>query len=627
MQDVTIGLAFFAGFLSFVSPCVLPLVPAYVGYMGGRATHNVALEAANKAKGDLSGGVVMRANMLIHGLAFVLGFTFVFVAIGLMTTAFIGYVGSTVNVLTEVIGRLGGVIIILFGLHFMGALRRFFTHVKKSPNLFLGIFPATIVMLVLVGGIILWAFIVPILSLPIFVGYLLLLALGGAFTDAEEFWMKAINSFEVLLYSDTRQDIGDRSKGGLSGSFIMGVVFSAGWTPCIGPLLGTILTVAAQTGDVTQAVPMLTAYSLGLGIPFILTAVLMEGAQAILRRLQRYLGKIEFVSGTLLLIIGIMVASGNIQNLSANLATQQADLSFRIEECGLGFARGNLTFNQAQDCIGGSLYPVALGQSASGELSAERTGVAYLIELDETVVVAVELSRVESTFPVQVVITDNAGNELASSDELRPIDDTSYLVIQGVELRQGRYIVTVTQDSTEDVTFRLKIREFEPDEEASLQEIDNISNFTDIDGTAVGLDIGNRAPDFTIMTVTGEELTLSELRGQVVLLNFWGTWCGPCRREMPEFQDVYTAHENEGFTILALAVHGDTEANVIQFRDEFGLTFILAVDERDRINDMYSIVSQPSTLLLNQDGVIVYRNFGITVASQIEEVLQTVLAQ
>ena len=77
MQDVTIGLALFAGFLSFVSPCVLPLVPAYIGYMGGRATHNIALEAADKAKGDPSGGIVMRANMLIHGLAFVLGFTFV----------------------------------------------------------------------------------------------------------------------------------------------------------------------------------------------------------------------------------------------------------------------------------------------------------------------------------------------------------------------------------------------------------------------------------------------------------------------------------------------------------------------------------------------------------------------
>ena len=288
-----------------------------------------------------------------------------------MTTAFVGYVGSSVNVLTEVIGRLGGVIIIIFGLHFMGALRRFFTYVKKKPTLFLGILPATIGMLVLVGGIILWAFVVPILALPIFIGYLLLLALGGAFAHAEEFWMKAINNFEALLYSDTRRDMGGRGKGGLGGSFIMGIVFSAGWTPCIGPLLGTILTVAAQTGDVTQAVPMLTAYFLGLGIPFILTAVLMEGAQAILRFLQRYMGKIEFVSGSLLVIIGMMVASGNIQSLSANLATQQADLSFRIEECGLGFARGELTFNQAQDCIGGSLYPVALGQSASGELNAE----------------------------------------------------------------------------------------------------------------------------------------------------------------------------------------------------------------------------------------------------------------
>jgi cytochrome c-type biogenesis protein len=138
---------------------------------------------------------------------------------------------------------------------------------------------------------------VPLLVFPLLVGYVLLLVLGGAFTNAEKFWMKTINSIEVLLYSDTRRDMGGSSKDGLSGSFIIGIVFSAGWTPCIGPLLGTILTVAAQTGNVTQAVPMLTAYSLGLGIPFMLTAVLMEGAQAILRRLQRYMGKIEFISG------------------------------------------------------------------------------------------------------------------------------------------------------------------------------------------------------------------------------------------------------------------------------------------------------------------------------------------
>src|SRR5688572_15053487 len=112
MENVTVGLAFIAGFLSFVSPCCLPLVPAYIGYMSGRMTHTVAGE---KAKGLQGTQVATRATMLLHGLAFVAGFTFVFVMLGLMTTAFIGILGSTATVLKDIIAQIGGVLIIVFG--------------------------------------------------------------------------------------------------------------------------------------------------------------------------------------------------------------------------------------------------------------------------------------------------------------------------------------------------------------------------------------------------------------------------------------------------------------------------------------------------------------------------------
>ena len=627
MQDVTIGLAFIAGLLSFVSPCVLPLVPAYIGYMGGRATRNVALETASKTKP--SGGAVQRANMLIHGLAFVLGFTLVFVSIGLMTTALVGVVGSSVNVLTEIIGRVGGMIIIIFGLHFMGALRKFFNWLKKRPSL-LGVIPATVMMLVLISALILWAFVTLIVALPVLFAYILWLVLGGAFTQSEKFWSNTISNLENMMYADTRRDMSERQTGGLGGSFIMGVVFSAGWTPCIGPLLGTILTVAAQTGEVTQAIPMLTAYSLGLGIPFMITAVLMEGAQAILRRLQRYMAKIEFISGSLLVIIGIMVASGNLQSLSANISPEQADLSFRIEECGIGFVRGDMSFGQAQDCLGGTLHPVALGQSAAGTLNAENTRVDYLVELDEPTVIDVELSRVETVFPAQVTIYDDAGTVVASGNEVIQVDDRRYVLLHAVELPAGRYTVALSQDATEEATFRLKVRESEPieavQEEASLPTVGSITDLASASGEAVGLEVGNRAPDFTITTIEGETLSLSDLRGEVVLLNFWGTWCGPCRREMPEFQEAYETHRDDGFTILALAIlREDTEADVLQFRDDFGLTFPITIDEGERITDSYNIVSQPSTLILDTDGVIIYRNFGITLASQISDILEEAL--
>ena len=154
MEDVTLGLAFIAGLLSFVSPCCLPLVPAYIGYLGGRATQNIALETGSVQK---TSKAASRANMLLHGLAFVLGFTFVFVTIGLMTTAFVSYLGSSVSVLTEIIGRVGGMIIIFFGLHIMGALRRLFKRVSKNMV-------TTIVMLIAVSILIVWAFVVPLTS-------------------------------------------------------------------------------------------------------------------------------------------------------------------------------------------------------------------------------------------------------------------------------------------------------------------------------------------------------------------------------------------------------------------------------------------------------------------------------
>ena len=708
MEDVTLGLAFVAGLLSFVSPCCLPLVPAYIGYLGGRATQNIALETGSIQK---TNRVASRANMLLHGLAFVLGFTFVFVAIGLMTTAFVSYVGSSVNVLTEIIGRVGGVIIIFFGLHIMGALRRFFDWLKKNPStlgqfpivilvavaitllLFAGVgvlvfslitwlnlliqialgipipqvmvttfallaaigifayltmpsklgwaftrmsknsfgrIPTTILMLVLVGILIVWAFVVPYVYLPILAAYILWLTLGGAFTQPEVFWTNTINRIQEALYSDTRRDMAQNNKGGLSSSFIMGVVFSAGWSPCIGPLLGTILTVAAQTGDASQAVPLLTAYSLGLGIPFLITAGLMEGAQAILRKLQRYMRKIELVSGSLLIVIGLLVASGSLQSLSATLSSEQAEVSFRIEECGLGFVRGSMNFEQAQACLSGNLQPVALGQSAAGDLNATTTQNAYLIHLSEPTSVDVELSRVENIFPATVVISDDAGNPIASGRKFVQIEDTKYLIIQALELPAGRYTVTITQDSTETATFRLRVRQSEavdvPVEDAGLPGVGSITDLAAASGAAVGLNVGNRAPDFTITTIDGEEITLSDLRGQVVLLNFWGTWCTPCIHEMPEFQEAYENHQGDSFTILALAVQGDTQAAVTQFRDNFDITFPLAVDEGDHINNQYGIFAQPSTLILNEEGIIVYKRFGVTTEAQIEEVLTGELA-
>jgi len=141
----------------------------------------------------------------------------------------------------------------------------------------------------------------------------------------------------------------------------------------------------------------------------------------------------------------------------------------------------------------------------------------------------------------------------------------------------------------------------------------------------VGLEEGKRAPAFNITTLDGERLSLADLRGKVTLLNFWGTWCGPCRREMPEFQRVYAEWSARGFEILAIAFN-DTEAAMSDFRDEFSLSFPLALDDTGAINDSYAIQTRPSSYLLNKDGIIVARHFGVLSQAQLDDMLAAAFA-
>ena len=123
-----------------------------------------------------------------------------------------------------------------------------------------------------------WAPTLGLLALGLFLVWLIT---GGAFGDGARFWRAVIDRLSGLLYADTRLELSRRVGGnGFAGSALMGVVFSAGWTPCIGPVYGAVLTLAANGGDVGQAGGLLAAYSLGLGLPFMLTAILLDGAQA-----------------------------------------------------------------------------------------------------------------------------------------------------------------------------------------------------------------------------------------------------------------------------------------------------------------------------------------------------------
>ncbi|MEZ4667312.1 MAG: cytochrome c biogenesis protein CcdA [Anaerolineae bacterium] len=160
-DNLTFGILFVAGLISFVSPCVLPLVPAYIGYMGGRVTNTVATQVATGAGG---GQIAMRPSTstrfstALHGVFFVLGFTFVFVTIGLLSTALVQQIGgSNINLVTGIIGRLGGVLIIFFGLHFMGVMPRFFNWLLAKGSILANPL-VTVVMALFVAAFIMWGF-------------------------------------------------------------------------------------------------------------------------------------------------------------------------------------------------------------------------------------------------------------------------------------------------------------------------------------------------------------------------------------------------------------------------------------------------------------------------------------
>jgi cytochrome c-type biogenesis protein len=220
-MQMSIGLALIAGVASFLSPCVLALVPAYIGYLGGRAAGG---------EGDANN----RFITFTHGLAFVLGFSTVFVLLGVAASA----LGGLLFDVRTWLGRIGGLVVIVFGLHMIGVIR-----------------------------------------------------------------------IPFLEYDTRVQEMPDPKLGYLS-SALMGVFFSAGWSPCVGPVLGAILTLALNGGSISSGVVLLSAYSAGLAVPFLIAALGIGWVTTILRKYNKVMRYTEIVMGVLMVIIGAMLMTG-----------------------------------------------------------------------------------------------------------------------------------------------------------------------------------------------------------------------------------------------------------------------------------------------------------------------------
>jgi cytochrome c-type biogenesis protein len=227
---LSIGTAFIAGLASFLSPCVLPLVPAYVGYLGGRTAFE-----GNKEQN--------RWSVFSHGLAFVIGFSVVFITLGVAASA----LGSLLTDVQNWIEKIGGIVVIIFGIHMTGIYR-----------------------------------------IP-------------------------------FLQYDTRQQTQPGMDRGYLSSFLMGVFFSAGWSPCVGPVLGAILTLSLSGGSVLIGGTLLAAYSAGLSIPFLIAALGVGWVTAALKKYGKALHYLEIAMGVLLIIVGVLLFSGWFEKIAIYL--------------------------------------------------------------------------------------------------------------------------------------------------------------------------------------------------------------------------------------------------------------------------------------------------------------------
>lgn len=538
---VEVVITFIAGIVSFISPCVLPLVPAYIGYMGGRVTNTVAAQVTVSSGAGAIHSTQARFSTFMHGLAFVAGFTFIFVMLGVLGTALISLGGTTA--VTGVLSRIGGLLIIFFGIHFMGAIPPLFAYLRTAPGIMNSLVTSIITALVL-SAMLVWGFtgtLTPwnpgirgpepwmnsaaVLSVLGVVG---LMAVGGAFTRPGTFWPKALNTIELTVYTDTRRQMIATGNQGLAGSAFLGIVFAAGWTPCIGPTLGTAMTLAVSSGaDVARGGILLAAFSMGLGIPFLMTALMLDSAQGVLRRLQKRMRLIELVSGAFLIFIGVTVATGRLQTWSQQLSRDFADVSYRIEQCVVGFFENEIYFGQIRECV----------------------------------------------------------RDIDAFDRLR---------------NENRGLAS---------------------DEASLPGIQALASGA---APSVGLRVGNLAPDFTAAMLDGAAAQLSDFRGSPVMINFWYTDCAPCRIEMPEFEDAYHTYADEGLVILAVNREESAE-QIRSFRDEIGLTFPMILDENGDIQALYNVLGYPSTYVLDANGVIVFRNFGVMNGAQIRSAIELAL--
>jgi len=302
-----------------------------------------------------------------------------------------------------------------------------------------------------------------------------------------------------LLYEKRIQT--ESKSRGVGRSFIAGIFFAFGWTPCIGPILAGILAVAAVQETAARGIALLGVYSLGLGIPFVLSAVFLNTFFAAFSKIKRHLHKVEIAGGVILIAIGALVFTGN-------LAVISRKFDF--------------------------LNPEYLLQQESGESTKQ--------------------------------------------------DDA----------------LTLRQDN---------------------------NGFSSTQRDAASADIGNVAAnfgkyEFTLKTLDGRTIQLSDYTGKVVLVNIWAPWCGPCRMETPGFVKLYDQYRKNGFEIIGVAVETN-EKDVQAFIGKYNVRWHIGID--DKIARAYGTYGLPDNFLFGPDGKVIKHFVGFTSEETLRSLIEGVL--
>jgi cytochrome c-type biogenesis protein len=281
MTDVSLAAAFLAGLVSFLSPCVLPLVPGYISMLSG-----IGME-------QLRQGQQPRGGLFASAIAFVLGFSVVFISFGASASA----VGAFLREHRGTLAPIAGALILLFGLHLLGLLGKLTIRV----GLILGVLLAVLGIIALLRGGTLFASLGAV--------HFFSLSIIGFFGPAMTRW----------LNRDVHLRTGGTQPGMWSG-FLLGFAFAFGWTPCIGPILATVLALAAASDTIARGVLLLAVYSAGLAVPFLLTALGIGQFLKFYQRFRKYLHAVELFSGALLLFAGGLVFVNRLAWLAGKLS-------------------------------------------------------------------------------------------------------------------------------------------------------------------------------------------------------------------------------------------------------------------------------------------------------------------